>query len=164
MSNFRGHLSDIYDICWSPDSKYLISGSVDNCAIIWSIEKGKGIQRLNDHNNFVQGVAWDPHNKYLVTQSSDKSAVIYKNAKDKKELKFFKSHKIKKSNNIINENNDENNMDVIEENSNFLGKEKKQNNFCFFADDIQCSSFVRRLGWSPDGSFCLLVGGNISYN
>ena len=48
----RGHLSDIYDISWSPDSKYLISGSVDNSAIIWNVEKAKGIQKFNDHSRY----------------------------------------------------------------------------------------------------------------
>ena len=62
----RGHSSDIYDLCWSPDSKYIISGSVDNSALIFNIEKGKYIQRFTDHNNFVQGVSWDPRNKYII--------------------------------------------------------------------------------------------------
>lgn len=37
----RGHLEDIYDLSWSPDSKRLISGGVDNKAIIWDIENGR---------------------------------------------------------------------------------------------------------------------------
>lgn len=36
----RGHLEDVYDLCWSPDSAHLISGSVDNTAIVWDIQKG----------------------------------------------------------------------------------------------------------------------------
>ena len=26
----RGHTADVYDLVWSPDSKYVLSGSVDN--------------------------------------------------------------------------------------------------------------------------------------
>lgn len=37
----RGHLEDVYDISWSSDSKRLISGGVDNKAIIWDVDKGK---------------------------------------------------------------------------------------------------------------------------
>lgn len=37
----RGHLEDVYDLCWSPDSSSLISGSVDNTAIMWDVQKGK---------------------------------------------------------------------------------------------------------------------------
>lgn len=39
----RGHLEDVYDLCWSPDSTHLISGSVDTTAIIWDVQKGKCI-------------------------------------------------------------------------------------------------------------------------
>ena len=38
--NCRGHLEDIYDLAWSPDGNQLVSGSVDNSAIIWDINKG----------------------------------------------------------------------------------------------------------------------------
>ena len=37
---FRGHLEDIYDLAWSPNGQQLISGSVDNSAIIWDVNKG----------------------------------------------------------------------------------------------------------------------------
>lgn len=94
----RGHLSDIYDIAWSPDSKYLISGSVDNRALIWSLEKGKVIDRSIDHTHFVQGVSWDPKNMYVTTQSSDKSAKILCNANIKNEIKFYPNFLIKKYN------------------------------------------------------------------
>ena len=36
----RGHIEDIYDLQWSPDGNNLISGSVDNSAIIWDVVKG----------------------------------------------------------------------------------------------------------------------------
>lgn len=137
-SNFkilRGHLSDIYDIAWSPDSKYLISGSVDNRALIWSLEKGKVIDKSIDHNHFVQGVSWDPKNKYVTTQSVDKSAKILCNANIKNEIKFYLNFNLKKysrSNyamlmqnlandlNAIDENPDENKMDLDSEDYNNL--------------------------------------------
>ena len=36
----RGHMEDVYDLSWSSDSQFLISGSVDNTAMVWDIEKG----------------------------------------------------------------------------------------------------------------------------
>ena len=39
-SLYRGHVEDIYDACWSASSSYLVTGSVDNTAIIWDISKG----------------------------------------------------------------------------------------------------------------------------
>lgn len=70
----RGHVQDIYDINWSPDSKHLISGSVDNTAIMWDIHNDRK-NRL-EHKGFVQGVSWDPCNQYVCTISTDRY-VIY---------------------------------------------------------------------------------------
>lgn len=73
----RGHLQDVYDLAWAPNSQALISGSVDNTAIVWDVKKANTRTNsarviLNDHKGFVQGVAWDPKNKYLATLSTDR--------------------------------------------------------------------------------------------
>lgn len=68
----RCHLEDVYDLSWSMDSLSLISGSVDNTAVIWDVNKGKSKTILNDHKGFVQGVAWDPLNKMVATLSTDR--------------------------------------------------------------------------------------------
>lgn len=70
-------MEDVYDLSWSPDSLNLISGSVDNTAIVWDVLKGKSLSILDDHKSFVQGVAWDPQNKYLATLSTDRSAHMF---------------------------------------------------------------------------------------
>lgn len=36
----RGHLEDVYDLCWSPCSQFLFTGAVDNTAILWDVAKG----------------------------------------------------------------------------------------------------------------------------
>lgn len=41
QSMMRGSLSDIYDLAWSPDGRYIISGSIDNTARIWDVKDGK---------------------------------------------------------------------------------------------------------------------------
>lgn len=50
----RGHKEDVYDLCWSPDSLKLLSGSIDNTAILWDVTKGVLQQILKDHKGFVQ--------------------------------------------------------------------------------------------------------------
>lgn len=37
----RGHVGDVMDLSWSNDSSYLVSGSLDGSAIMWSIQGGK---------------------------------------------------------------------------------------------------------------------------
>jgi WD40 repeat protein len=56
----RGHMEDIYDLSWSPDSLNLISGSVDNSAIIWDVHKGIWkvviVTFIHKFHNFQQNV------------------------------------------------------------------------------------------------------------
>lgn len=69
--------SEIYDIAWSPDGKYFLTGSMDNVARIFDAHSGAMIRQLAEHSHYVQGVAWDPLNEYVATQSSDRSVHIY---------------------------------------------------------------------------------------
>ncbi|CCH41934.1 putative WD repeat-containing protein [Wickerhamomyces ciferrii] len=73
----RSSTSEIYDIAWSPDSKYLITGSTDNVSRIYDASNGQQVCQIAEHNHFVQGVAWDPLNQYIATQSADRSVHIY---------------------------------------------------------------------------------------
>ena len=134
----RGHSGDVYDLSWNPDSKYLISGSVDNYCMIWNIEKAKCVNRFMDHEHFVQGVSWDPRNKYILTQSSDKSVRFYKNTQSKLEMKFIYINQLKIFE-IKNKNNNQNNINNMNENNinnnnnnsinkNHLEKKKEDNN------------------------------------
>lgn len=50
----------------------LVSGSVDNTAILWDVQKGRSVCILSDHKGFVQGVSWDPCNQYISTISTDR--------------------------------------------------------------------------------------------
>lgn len=68
---------EFYDIAWSPDSQFIIAGSIDNIARIYNASNGHCIRQLADHSHYVQGVAWDPLNEYLATQGSDRSVHIY---------------------------------------------------------------------------------------
>ncbi|XP_049546922.1 chromatin assembly factor 1 subunit B [Anopheles darlingi] len=72
MKVLRGHMEDVYDLSWSPNSQFLVSGSVDNTAMVWDVMRGKSQAILHDHKGFVQGVAWDPKDKYLATLCTDR--------------------------------------------------------------------------------------------
>ncbi len=39
--NIQGHTRDVYSIAYSPDGKYIISGSDDNSIKIWESDSGK---------------------------------------------------------------------------------------------------------------------------
>lgn len=85
--------SEIYDLAWSPDGLFFVTGSMDNVARIFDAQTGTCMRIVNmgkltilgnlvrqiaEHNHYVQGVAWDPLNEFIATQSSDRSVHIYK--------------------------------------------------------------------------------------
>lgn len=93
----RGHFSEISDLCWSRDEKYLVTASIDNTAILWNIEKGENIQRFEGHKNYVSGVTIDPFMNYIITQSTDKTVKVYKrNMDSKNSIKFYLKNNIYK--------------------------------------------------------------------
>ncbi|KAI9654414.1 MAG: hypothetical protein M1831_005380 [Alyxoria varia] len=69
---------EIYDLAWSPDGSFFVTGSMDNVARIFDAETGSVVRQIAEHNHYVQGVSWDPLNEYLATQSSDRSVHVYK--------------------------------------------------------------------------------------
>lgn len=69
--------SEIYDLAWSPDGNYIITGSMDNVARIYDARDGQCVRQIAEHSHYVQGVAWDPLNEFVATQSSDRSLSVY---------------------------------------------------------------------------------------
>ncbi|ORY86352.1 WD40-repeat-containing domain protein [Protomyces lactucae-debilis] len=69
--------TEIYDLAWSPDGRYLITGAMDNVARIYDARDGQCVRQIAEHSHYVQGVAWDPLNEYVATQSSDRSLNVY---------------------------------------------------------------------------------------
>ena len=133
----RGHMEDIYDLSWSPNSQFLISGSVDNTAIVWDVHKGKSLHIIQDHKGFVQGVGWDPLNKYLVTISTDRFLRMFDVHTKKCVQRCYKST-----------------LPVPKDNPLF------EKNIRLFHDDT-LQTFFRRLSFSPDGELIVIPSGVI---
>ncbi|KAI6015134.1 WD40-repeat-containing domain protein [Pisolithus orientalis] len=77
-TTFRCTTMQVYDLAWNPTGEYILAGSTDNCARVFTAADGKCIHEIAEHNHYVQGVAWDPLNEYIATQSSDRSMHVYK--------------------------------------------------------------------------------------
>ncbi|EDR10655.1 chromatin assembly complex 1 subunit B/CAC2 [Laccaria bicolor S238N-H82] len=93
-TTFRCTTMQVYDLAWSPTGEYIIAGSTDNVARVFSAvdgmslfplfdmlamkPTGKCVHEIVEHSHYVQGVAWDPLNEYIATQSSDRSMHVYR--------------------------------------------------------------------------------------
>jgi WD40 repeat protein len=67
----RGHSGSINSICYSPDGKKILSGSMDDTVKEWSVETGQCIQTLQGHSSFVNSVCYSPDGKKILSGSED---------------------------------------------------------------------------------------------
>ncbi|KAL1509357.1 hypothetical protein ABEB36_004111 [Hypothenemus hampei] len=137
----RGHKEDVYDICWSVDSLKILTGSVDNTAILWDVHKGKMDHILSDHKGFVQGVAWDPKNRVIATISTDKVCRIFDSSGKQIKARIQKGK-----------------FTTVPE-----GHELRDKDVKYFYDDT-FKSFFRRLQFTPDGSLLIIPSGHIEFD
>lgn len=178
---FRGHLEDVVDISWSSDGLYILSGSVDNEAILWDVQKGSKLAFLSGHKGWVQGVAIDPLNNYLATLSCDRILRIF-NFNDRKIV-----HKVEKAAvtnpglKFADQVNDDlmsfmasstcksncppsiSSAPTTPSTTNGNGKVDTERFTTKLFYDYTMQSFARRLFFSPNGEFLLVPSGVIEF-
>jgi WD40 repeat protein/DNA-binding SARP family transcriptional activator len=84
---FVGHSADLTHVAYSPDGKYVLSGSNDKTARLWDARAGKEIQQFV-HMDGVDTVAFSPDGSYILTSTWDKTTRLW-DAKSGKEIRQF---------------------------------------------------------------------------
>jgi serine/threonine protein kinase/predicted amidohydrolase len=79
-----GHFDDVKSVVYSPDGRYLASGSWswDNTIKIWEVATGEELRTLTGHS--VYSVVYSPDGRYLASGSSDNTIKIWEVATGKK--------------------------------------------------------------------------------
>ena len=77
VHNPEGHTSEVRSVAFSPDGKFVVSGSDDNTVRMWRTDTGENVQTLEGHTGRVESVAFSPDGKYVVTGSIDKTVRIW---------------------------------------------------------------------------------------
>lgn len=134
--HLSGHVNDVYDIAFSPDSRYLLSAGGDGCVLVHDLEGSTMpvVQLSECHAKFCRGVAWDPWNRFLVTFGSGPA------------LQCFSHVPKRVTENAVRR------MSVA-------GQKKCQGEFIGDA----CQLFFRRISWSPDGTLLAVPFGKAGH-
>ncbi|MBD2118561.1 MULTISPECIES: serine/threonine-protein kinase [Microcystis] len=78
-----GHSDEVFSVAYSPDGRYLASGSIDQTIKIWEVATGKELRTLTGHSGGVFLVVYSPDGRYLASGSSDKTIKIWEVATGK---------------------------------------------------------------------------------
>jgi WD40 repeat protein/serine/threonine protein kinase len=74
---FAGHTKAVYGVAFSPDGKYIVSGSGDGTLRLWDVKEGKVTDSFRGHTDAVYSVAFSPDGRYFLSGSKDHTARLW---------------------------------------------------------------------------------------
>lgn len=77
IGSLKGHEGWIRSLAFSPDGRYLASGSTDNTVRIWDMTTARTVHTLSGHTDWLGGLAFSPDTRYLASASRDGTVRIW---------------------------------------------------------------------------------------
>ncbi|KAJ1913195.1 ribosome assembly [Mycoemilia scoparia] len=91
IARLTGHQKLVNHVAFSPDSRFIASGSFDNSVKLWDGYTGKFITSLRGHVAAVYRLAWSSDSRMLVSSSKDSTVILW-DIRTKKLLKVLPGH------------------------------------------------------------------------
>lgn len=90
-----GHLHEVMDVAFSPDSRHLVSAGMHGTVLVHDLDMTSPVVSIEAHTKFCYGVAWDPWN-LLVASSGGGPGLMFHSvlpASDKRKLQLVGQRK-----------------------------------------------------------------------
>ena len=78
VATLLGHSRSVNSVAFSPDGKYLASGSGDSTVKLWSIDNYKEVVIKQGRSRWVTSVAFSADGKYLASGSYEKTVKLWR--------------------------------------------------------------------------------------
>ncbi|GAX76713.1 hypothetical protein CEUSTIGMA_g4159.t1 [Chlamydomonas eustigma] len=75
--SFRGHRDAVTSVCFNSNMKQLITGSLDNCVMVWNFKPQLRAFRFTGHKAGVYSVAFSPSHSLIASGSKDRSVRLW---------------------------------------------------------------------------------------
>jgi WD40 repeat protein/serine/threonine protein kinase len=80
--------SIVWNLAFSPDSRYLVSTHGDGAIIVWDADKRERVANFNEHSGAVESVAFSRDGRRVASASEDGSVIVWDAASGRKENVF----------------------------------------------------------------------------
>src|SRR5205085_10053671 len=93
LLTYHGHTDRATAVVWSPDGKYVVSGSLDKTVQVWSAATGKTRLIYRGHTDGILAVAWSPNGRYIASSSFDNTIQVW-DASTGARITTYRGHKL----------------------------------------------------------------------
>ena len=74
---YGGHNEFVNAVAWSPDGRYLASGSWDHTVQVWQARTGSLLITFRGHSDNVDALAWSPDGRLIASGSWDNTVQVW---------------------------------------------------------------------------------------
>ena len=145
-----GHSDSIFSVSYSPDGKYVASGSHDSTVKIWEVETARCLKTLRGHTDGVQSVAYSPDGKYISSGASDGKVKFW----EVESGRCIQTDENATGISCITYSPDGKDLAIAKFSSGMIQvKNLETGVFSFFEVQAIHKEFIRELCYSPDGKY-----------